>query len=162
MISGVEALQSSVQLHEDEPKSQEETSLENVQLAAFYKVVNACQTLPHFSKAELNPAAYYNIKPRLREKDRFSILADPGFPNEARVWTTIGLLHPKLHQGDQVAGYWMPDDKKWIEVKSWRDIMAAPDDAVDEKTHLMLLKVNRGGKELQESVSFVPQFQEAD
>lgn len=162
MISSVAALKSFVQSHEDEQNSSEETTLENAQLAAFYKVVAAGQNLPHFSSDALNPAAYYNLSPRLREEDRFGILADPAFPNEARVWKTIGVLRPKLQPNDNVVGYWMPNDKKWVQVKSWRDILAAPDDAVDEKTHLMLLKVHRGGKELQEFVTFVPQHKEAD
>ncbi len=126
MISSVAALESFVQSPEDEPKSRQGKSLQSAQLAAFFKVVTACETLPHFSSAALNPAAYYNVRPRLRERDRFAILADPVFPNEARVWTTIGLVHPELRPGDKVAGYWMPNDKKWIEVKSWRGHYVTP------------------------------------
>src|SRR5207302_9440226 len=108
--------------HEGDEKSHEETVLQNAQFAAFFTVVAACRNLPHFSPDALNPAAYYNITPRLREAERFTILADPAFPREARVWMTIGPLHPKLRQGDKLAAYWMPGDKKWIAVNSWRDI----------------------------------------
>lgn len=162
MISSVTALESFVQSHEDEQKSPDEARLQNAQFAGFYKVVGACENLPHFSADALNPAAYYNLSPRLRDDRRFAILADPQHPNEARVWRTIGLPHPKLHDGDKVAGYWMPNDKKWIDVKSWRDVIAAPDDAADSKTHLMLLKVRRHGTEIQVSVTFVPATEEAE
>lgn len=162
MISSVEALKTFVESSENEQKSKEEAALQKAQFAAFYKVVAACRNLPHFSAGALNPAAYYNITPRLREEERFAILADSEFPEEARVWRTIGPSHPKLQQGDKVTGYWMPDDKKWMEVKSWLDIMAAPDDVVDEKTHLILLKIRRHGRELKVSVSFVGATQEAD
>ena len=150
------------QSRDDGKETRAERSVWDEHSKTFHRVLSACWKLPNFSQDKLNQAAFYNVTPRLHEEGEFPILADPAYPGEARVWRTFGDKDHKLKKGDTIVGYWMPDDKKWIDVKTWREIMAAPIDAADEITHLMLIKVRRGGNELQESVSFVAQYEDSD
>lgn len=162
LVGTEDSLSSFLAQHPDAKESRDEGRLWSAHASAFHKVISTCWKFPHFSELGINPAIYYNITPRLHEEAEFPVLADPSHPEEARIGETFVERDPKLIRGDVIVAYWMPEDKKWVDVKTWRDLMAAPNDAIDEESHLLRMRVLRRGKEVEASVSFVPIYQDVD
>jgi hypothetical protein len=128
----------------------------------FRDVIGAFWKCPGFSIGQINPAIYYNTAPRMQDGTDATVLADADVPGEAKVWKTFGTPKPKLKRGDSIVAYWLPEDEKWVEVKSWRDIQMISDFAVEDEDQKIKLRVDRHGKVMEVVMDFVPVLQDSD
>jgi hypothetical protein len=93
--------------------------------SAYLKLMISAMRAPGFSLENLSTAARYNLSPVLVEKRHGLIYADPSSSNEARILPRIVRKGSLLRKGDVIVAVRADDEKAWVPVQSWGDVLRA-------------------------------------